>query len=376
MVILVSLRTLDCQFEGASTILLWTSPFQHLNHIQLRYFQNYHINMGLHTKKDQDTSGIVPTVGKIKCSQFYNTWKGHPLADLAALQATATRQRPNKPVIYLVGDSSLDNKYWVSSLIPDSTQEDRYRVPTSTSQSTSQFVTIPELYASVLDKPRPKPDVAFWLNHYIGKHATAINAALEESMLRERDSGLLEHDLFVRDRIRSNDILIVSVGANDIALRPTTSTMFHMAQLAWLTPHSLIESGHAPSLRYFKKLFGDQIKAYVERIVEKQKPKAIVICMIYYPLEAAAGQQSWADMQLKALGYNRWPGQLQAAIRQMYKQATQEIKIEGTTVVPCALYEVMDGTNPDEYTARVEPNAEGGRKMARKFEGLLRPYLE
>jgi hypothetical protein len=312
--------------------------------------------MGAFKDPPKPMRNIVPTVGKIAYSRFFAEWKGHPLADLAAFRERAIQLRPDKPIIYLVGDSSLDNKYWVNSQLP---------------------VEVPEIYSQILDRPRPKPDVAFWLNHYLGSRATTINAAVEESMLRDRDDVLLDHDYFVKDRIRSNDILVVSVGANDVALRPNASTMWHMSQLAWFTPKILIESGYAPSLRYFKKLFGDKIKTYVESIVRKQKPKAVIICMIYYPLESGAGAQpSWADVQLKALGYNRWPGQLQAAIRQMYKQATQEIQIEGTTVIPCALHEVLDGKNPDDYTARVEPNEEGGRKMAIKFEELLRPYLD
>jgi hypothetical protein len=36
----------------------------------------------------------------------------------------------------------------------------------------------------------------------------------------------------------------------------------------------------------------------------------------------------------------------------------------------------LDGKNADEYTARVEPNHEGGRKMAVRFVELLDTVLE
>ena len=146
-----------------------------------------------------------------------------------------------------------------------------------------------------------------------------------------------------------------------------------MLQLAWLTSKSSIENGTAPSLQHFKHMFGTQTQTYISKLVSKQKPRAVIVCTIYYPLQAnASSQDSWADGQLKLLGYGVYPGQLQAAIRQIYSSATANIEVEGTTVVSCALYDAMDGTNENDYVARVEPSVEGGRKMAE----LLRKKLE
>ncbi|KAF2179465.1 hypothetical protein K469DRAFT_716254 [Zopfia rhizophila CBS 207.26] len=300
------------------------------------------------------------SLGKINCSHFYAEWKGHPIEDLKTFHTFILQQRPDKPIIYLAGDSSLDNKYWV---------------PSSGASGEPLPVEVPEIYWNILNRPRPKPDIAFWLNHSLGNEATALNTAVEESMLRERDEYLLPHDKFIRDHIRPEDILIVSIGANDVALRPTLSTIRHMLQLAWLTPKKYLESGTASSLKYFKNMFGDRVQSYIERLIEKQKPRAVIVCAIYYPLEANAGQRSWADLQLKALGYNSYPSQLRMAIRKMYEIATQKIQIEGTTVVPCALYAVLDGKRKQDYTARVEPSSEGGRKMAAHFQELLDPFL-
>lgn len=294
---------------------------------------------------------------KINASRFYSEWKGHPLKDVSIFRSTILSKRPNKPIIYLAGDSSLDNKYWVPS-------------------GESLPIDVPEIYRDTFDKPRPKPDIAFWLNHFLGDSATALNVAVEESMLRERDHRLLEHDKFICDNIRPQDILMVSVGANDIALRPTLFTVGHMLQLAWLTPHSRLERGHAWSLGHFTKMFKDQVQKYISRMIEKQKPRAVVVCMIYYPLEAnVSHQQSWADLPLRLLGYNRYPGQLQTAIRKMYEFATSKIQIPGTIIVPCALYDALDGKLSEDYTARVEPSMEGGRKMALHLKKLLDPLI-
>jgi hypothetical protein len=293
------------------------------------------------------------TSHKINCSHFYFEWEGHPIDDLVRFRETTLAERGDKPIIYLAGDSSLDNKYWLRKSVEDVN------------------VQVPPIYEQTLDKPRPKPDVAFWMNHLLGDRATCINTAVEASMLRDRDTSLLPHDEFIRDNIRPQDILIVSVGANDVALKPLPSTMWHMTQLAWFTPRFLLENGWAWSLRYFKHLFGTKIEDYITRMTATTKPRAVIVCMIYYPLEAQYKQQSWADVQLKALGYNTFPGRLQTTIRSMYKIATKKIRVDGTEIVPCALHEVLDGQTAGDYTARVEPNHEGGRKMAMRFMELV-----
>jgi len=300
-------------------------------------------------------------MSKINASRFFYEWKGHPISDITTFRSTVLSLRPDKPIIYLAGDSSLDNKYWV---------------PSSGPRGESLPVPVPEIYHTVLDQPRPKPDIAFWLNHFLGDRATVLNLAVEESLLRDRDTVLLPHDKFIRDNIRSQDVLIVSVGANDVALSPTFATMRSMLQLAWLTPRFFLERGTAWSLSHFTKMFGEKVQTYVSRMVELQKPRAIIICMIYFPLEAGVGNQtSWADLQLRLLGYNRHPGHLQTAIRKMYDMATKQIQITGTKVIPCALFEVLDGKNEDDYTARVEPSAEGGRKMALHLKELIDTHI-
>lgn len=294
---------------------------------------------------------------KINTPRFYFEFKGHTISDSSAFLSTTRSLRPAKPIVYLAGDSSLDNKYWVPSSSPG-------QVPLP--------VDVPEIYRAALNQPYPKPDVAFWLNHFLGDRATALNLAVEASTLRERDNNLLDHDKFIRDNIRAEDILIVSVGSNDIAMSPTFSTICHILQLAWLTPRNALEKGTSWCLGHFVRMFKSQVESYVSRLVEKQKPRAVIICMIYYPLEAHASKQnSWADISLKLMGYNQYPEQLQTGIRTMYELATKHIQISGVNVIPCALYETLDGKSEADYVERVEPSAEGGRKMAAQFNEII-----
>ena len=74
-----------------------------------------------------------------------------------------------------------------------------------------------------------------------------------------------------------------------------------MLQLAWLTPRKNLENGTAGALTYFKHMFGTKVENYVTRLTAKTKPRAVIVCMIYFPLESGLGQTSWADAQLKAL---------------------------------------------------------------------------
>jgi hypothetical protein len=274
--------------------------------------------------------------GPINTARFYFEWKGHHIDDLVQFRDIVLKERPKKPIIYLAGDSSLDNKFWLHKSIEELS------------------VDVPTIYFKAFNNAKPKADVAFWMNHLLAERATCINTAVEESMLRDRDEQLLPHDEFIRDSIRSEDVLIVSVGANDVALKPLPRTVFHMARLAWFTSQKSLENLSAGSLSYFKDMFGTKVQDYISRLTAKTKPRAVVVCMIYFPLEAHFEQKSWADRQLALLGYTSHPGQLQAAIRAMYECATKQIKVDGTEIVPCALHEVLDGKTLDDYTDRVE----------------------
>lgn len=288
---------------------------------------------------------------KILPIPFYQTWKGHPIPSLSIFLKHTLELRGTTPIVWLAGDSSLDNKFWVPSNGPAGEP-----LP----------VEVPDIYTHVLMKPNPKPDIAFWLNHFLGEKATVINTAVEASLLRERDKNLLEQDDFIKDNIRAQDVLVVSVGANDIALSPTARTAIYMLRLAWLSRQTSLSNGSAWSLPHFRHLFGAKVQSYITRLVSVTKPSAVIVCGIYFPLQSGLStQHSWADAQLTALGYNRSPERLQAAIRTIFREATGRIVVQGTRVRPVALFEVMDGRGVGDYVERVEPSVEGGRKMGR-----------
>jgi hypothetical protein len=321
----------------------------------------------------------VSSRDKIRASDFYSEYHGHRVRHLRTL-LPKLRESSDR-LIWTAGDSSLDNKYWFSD--------------------TAAAVGA---YGDVLEPPISKQDITYWLNHLIAEHGgtrgpklAAINTAVEATTLNERTFRLRPQDAFLRDNIRHDDVLIVSVGGNDVALVPCPCTIASIGGLLCL-PLSCIDRGFScgtvpvddcccgcgaslcscacacpPCLGYFRHLFGTRIETYIRAVTAKTKPALILVCMIYYPDEARI--PSWAGPALGALGYNTNPGKLQALIRKAFDEAVSTIRIPGSRVVPVPLFNVLDGKNSEDYVARVEPSAAGGKKMAEFFLDLIRSDL-
>jgi hypothetical protein len=322
--------------------------------------------------------------GKISSSKFWSEYHGHPVRDLKKLLPVL--RASSDALIWTAGDSSLDNKYW----FPD-------RVPAVGA------------YASILDPPQVKPDITYWLNRLAmerhhqkqqqqqhgdghvhnsnNKRWAAINTAVEATTLNERTFRLRAQDILIRDNIQTDDVLVVSVGGNDVALVPCPCTIASMLCLMRCLPTSCIEQGRScgmcplddyccgcgpslcsclcscpPCLGYFEHLFGTRIQKYVEALTSKTKPSKIMICMIYYPDERPS--PGWAGPALYALGYDRNPSKLQAMIRKIYNEQAAKIHIPGSQVIPLALFNALNGKISDDFIERVEPSVSGGRKIA------------
>lgn len=229
-------------------------------------------------------------------------------------------------------------------------------------------------YERVLsDPPRMLQDVCFHLNDLAsrkfgsGKLCT-IMTSVEASTLADRDlDGLLIQDAFIRDHVTRDDFIVVSMGGNDIALSPTLRTVVNMAMLTQ-SPDFLIRMGLAPGLGYFVKFFHGRIQSFLCRLVAKEKPKKILVCMIYYP-DVVPGN-GWADPTLSLLGYNSNPAKLQLIIRTVFEAIQAKgFGDVGTIVEPFPLFQVL--SEHSDYLQRVEPSVSGGRKMAEAFLDAL-----
>lgn len=298
--------------------------------------------------------------------RYASNYHGHLSHHLEAVYA-GLKAQGHKSIIYLAGDSSLDNKYWVTG-----------------------FREARNGYENIIKPSMLKPDICFHLNDGCQQRASknkecetmcAINTAVEATTLSDRSNRLLPQDKFIRDHITENDYLIVSVGGNDIALRPSCCTICNMCCLVgpgcwpccwcFCQTTSRIKSGKAIGLKHFIHMFKIKGLDYVNRLIEKKKPKKVLICMIYFPDEVSGG--SWADPALCCLGYDCCPTKLQAVITTVFDSATNTLTLDGTECVPFPLYKILDGKNTKDFVQRVEPSIQGGKKMADAF---LKTILE
>uniref|UniRef100_A0A7S4LLK1 SGNH hydrolase-type esterase domain-containing protein n=1 Tax=Eutreptiella gymnastica TaxID=73025 RepID=A0A7S4LLK1_9EUGL len=306
---------------------------------------------------------------------YYDQYHGHAVHKIEAVHEQL--RSVHKTVVFFAGDSSLDNKYWVDNV---------------TGAINGYEKVLPDM----------KQDVCYWLNSECVARGQerwcCLNTAVEATTLNDRAWGrLLEQDRFIQDHITSDDYLVVSIGGNDIVLQPLLCTILNLLPLVCCTPQCCLDRcgcacppnlhmdcgccgcgvagcltglcGCPPGLGYFVDLFKNRVQNYVARLVQKRKPKAVVVCMIYYPDEKSG--DGWADQALGCLGYNRDPSRLQCAIRTLFRLATEKISIPGTRVVGFPIFQHLNGRDPQDYIARVEPSAAGGRKMARALMDVL-----
>lgn len=284
---------------------------------------------------------------KINTHDFYHEYHGHKIVHLKILLHCLKQFNPNRSYIYLAGDSSLDNKFWLLNDTPQPATND---------------------YQYILEPPIMIPDIAYHMNQlFNGTQYCVINTAIEESTIANRNTYLLDQDKFIKENITQNDILIVSIGGNDIALSPTIQTLFNMVLMMYANNVASIQKGpdSAWGMNHFIDMFKNKVTDYILKIIGDKRPKKIIVCTIYYPDQKMTG--SWADKTLGYLGYNTEPQKLQAAIKQIFIHATYNIQIIGSQVIPVPLFQILDGTNTHDYIHRVEPSNQGGSKMAKKL---------
>jgi hypothetical protein len=293
--------------------------------------------------------------------------------------AAAVAAGPRHSFIYLVGDSSLDNKFWLKG---------------GGSNGRERAVNGME---SALEPPMTAPDVAHQINKLLvareaggatggaptsadaataaGATASAaqgayrytcINAAVEESTIGERlDGRLFPQDEFVRDNITSDDVVVCSVMGNDVALKPSARTIAAMGWLTRCSSTASIEDGSAWGLGHFSWLAHDCLQAYLRNLTAKARPRLIITCVIYH-LDENKESPSWANTTLNAIGYNDNPRHIQALLHRVYLDCfvNNPVVVPGSRVVPIELSRALDGKDSRDYVARVEPSAAGGAKMA------------
>lgn len=307
--------------------------------------------------------------------RFYGEWAGHRVEDLEVVyervafvdeEMHGKLVRRRRKVIWLCGDSSLDNKYWI------------LHRPAGKSCNG---------YENIFEKS--VRDVAYWINKILCDQrrdecfdramsreettspllsgAVCINCSVEATTLGSRIGwrGKLKlQDIFLRDRLHKDDVLVVSVGGNDIALAPSFRTVLSLiGVLVFGNSASVKDNGSGCGTSYMKWLFKNGVEEYLRKLTTKVAPQTIVPCMIYYP-DMNHKSPSWANAALSLIGYNRNPTKVQNLIDAMYLHATSLIELPGSRALPVALADALDGVDHGDYECRVEPSVGGGKKLA------------
>jgi len=314
----------------------------------------------------------LPSVRKISSDKFYSEFHGHLVEHLQVVLAclrSSDFDKDRSGLIFLAGDSSLDNKYWFNDSAPP---------PRNGYHDAIRGNCI--------------KDVCFHLNNELTADKElqeriavkgCINTSIEATTLSQRGksfccSTLFPQDEFIRDNITSNDVLVVSVGGNDIALAPSLGTIFNLVLLVFLAPTCFLRCatgvvlplgsigsfflGFPIGFGYFVRKFRTEMARYISSLCSNTKPRLVCVCAIYF-LDVK-GRGSWADRMLSLMGYNRNPERLQILIRRIFVTAISKINIPGVKILPLPLYEALDGSDSKDYVARVEPSDRGGRKLA------------
>ena len=115
---------------------------------------------------------------------FYNNYYGHRHAHLSFL-LKKMKSLGKSTIVYLAGDSSLDNKYWLTN---------------------KDYNEAINGYEKCLDPPIMKCDISYHLNNllnYYKDDVCVINCAVEESTIGIRENKLMRQDKFIKDNILS-----------------------------------------------------------------------------------------------------------------------------------------------------------------------------
>lgn len=350
-------------------------------------------------------SSASHTLDRVSVRRFYNEYHGHRKQDLELLftnlriikglagtddsssSSSASSSSSSCPInssnhsfVWLVGDSSLDNKYWVHGDKVKACNGYEYALNQS-DQSTADVahwmnVKFDEYHhrQTVTNQSSTNPRNGSNCNAINDQQQqqrphfyTCINCSVEESTVGERENGrLFPQDEFVRDHMSPNDILVVSLGGNDIALKPSAGTIFAMAWLSKFSRTSNVVDGSAWGLDHFHSLLHEKYQEYLKNITSKCKPKLIVPCMIYH-LDENPKSASWANLTLDMIGYNKNPKHVQAIIHRLFVDCmvNNPLEVAGVRKIhPIELSRALDGTDPRDYDNRVEPSSQGGMKMA------------
>ena len=309
--------------------------------------------------------------GRVDSRTFYAEYHGHPIEDLFIVEQAL--RETGRSIVWLMGDSSLDNKHWL--------YKNKFQAKEKCTMEDDSFCgNALNGMETVLFPTRSIKDVAYHVNVSLadlglGDKYCALNCAVEESTVANRQDGkMMEHDAFVKNHVREHDMIIVSLGGNDVALAPSKATMMAIGSLNYLTPALLVKNGWGLGMGHLGTIFRDGVEDLLKRVTEETTPSLCICSTIYYPCEKGTG---WADQMLDdMLGYTKSPSKLKCLIDACYDYFTSKITVPNCKMAYLHLGKVLDSQSEEDYDNRVEPSVQGGQKMGVAYAKLIKESLE
>lgn len=309
------------------------------------------------------------------------------------------------PLIFMAGDSTLYNRHWVAhNRHAQADVESSFHKPKAepVDKGLAQFLKEEDQFQL--------KDMTYWVSYWLrsktptGSSPGVINVSVEERALKDSVDDfpkpeIARQDQLVRENLRSNDTLLVSIGGNDILLKPDI-WMISAAAWMWLVMKVGHVDRHTWGIRTFVGIFKDKVQDYIFSLLPEDNakwPHKIMVMFPYLPSYDKVKQSGhsdgghsqgseWASPILEKIGYfdEAKRGQMVQVMREVYRQSyalqrelTQKlakIKPENPPrVIMFAGYKWLDGSVPDAYEALVEPNILGGAILGHAITSL---YLE
>lgn len=182
-----------------------------------------------------------------------------------------------------------------------------------------------------------------------------VNAAVEESCLKDAPSA---HDGFVLSHVKPGDFVVISIGGNDLILKPSNSVLMSMGVGTYLVPDSCIDTALSWLPNPLYDLFVTRTQEYVDMFYKASRK---VVYTPYFPCQSGVG---WASRLLDRINMDKAQTTIRA-VHNIYHKKLKDI----TAAAP--LYEALDCTNELDYKYRVEPSVQGGKKISHFLFFLL-----
>lgn len=265
--------------------------------------------------------------------------------DIALVLRTIYQSNENKTMIYLIGDSLLDNGNEIKKIDQPVIQS----------------------YENVISDKIMKNDICYQINSLLqenNKNFVCINCATANASVSDKKIKLDNiKDMFVSRRMKDGDVLVVSLSGNDLS--STKMDFASKIQLFNVIQSSSIEKiKQNPSmLQFLFSICKDQLTSYIKRIIHVTKPSKVLLFGLMYPCTDAT-QQSTVSSSLEYIQYSQNPGKLQCILDMINQYAISKIQIPGIDITYIETSSIIDCNNKNEYVDRTIPSEIGGIKIS------------